>query len=48
MLTRASMGIAVATPTDQTGDLLRHAPDIAMYAAKREGKHSYRLLVPAG
>jgi diguanylate cyclase (GGDEF)-like protein/PAS domain S-box-containing protein len=42
LLTRASIGIAVAAPTDTPGDLLRHA-DMAMYAAKREGGHAHRV-----
>jgi diguanylate cyclase (GGDEF)-like protein len=42
VLPRASLGIAVAGPGEAAGDVLRHA-DIAMYAAKRHGKHGYRL-----
>ena len=42
LLIRASIGIAVHESADDAGDMLRHA-DIAMYAAKRQGKNSYRL-----
>ena len=42
LLSRASIGIAVADKSDTAGDLLRHA-DIAMYAAKRQGKHGHRV-----
>ena len=42
VLTRASIGVAMAAPDDEPGDVLRHA-DIAMYAAKRNGKHSFRI-----
>ena len=42
LLVRASIGIATAQPGDDTGDILRHA-DIAMYAAKRQGKHGLRV-----
>ncbi|TBR16202.1 MAG: bifunctional diguanylate cyclase/phosphodiesterase, partial [Chitinophagaceae bacterium] len=39
---RVSIGIAVAEDDDLPGDLLRRA-DIAMYAAKRQGTHGYRV-----
>ena len=42
LLVRASIGIATAGAKDDSGDLLRHA-DIAMYAAKRQGKHGHRV-----
>jgi diguanylate cyclase (GGDEF)-like protein len=42
LLVRASVGIAVSDGATGAGDLLRHA-DIAMYAAKRQGKHAYRV-----
>ena len=42
ILPRASIGIASADPLQESGDLLRHA-DIAMYAAKRQGKQGFRV-----
>ena len=42
LLVRASVGIAVSDGETGASDLLRHA-DIAMYAAKRQGKHAYRV-----
>jgi diguanylate cyclase (GGDEF)-like protein/PAS domain S-box-containing protein len=39
---RVSIGIAVAEEDEQPGDVLRRA-DIAMYAAKRQGTHCYRV-----
>jgi diguanylate cyclase (GGDEF)-like protein/PAS domain S-box-containing protein len=36
VMVRASVGISVATPGEQAGDLLRNA-DLAMYQAKRDG-----------
>jgi diguanylate cyclase (GGDEF)-like protein len=41
LLARASIGIAHASASNDAGDLLRHA-DIAMYAAKRQGKNGHR------
>jgi diguanylate cyclase (GGDEF)-like protein len=40
LLVRASVGVATAEAADQTGELLRNA-DIAMYAAKANGKGGY-------
>jgi diguanylate cyclase (GGDEF)-like protein len=45
LLVRASIGVAVATPGDGSGTLLRNA-DIAMYAAKERGKGAYLRYVP--
>jgi diguanylate cyclase (GGDEF)-like protein len=40
-----SIGVAVATPDDTPGSLLRNA-DVAMYAAKDAGKNTVRLFEP--
>jgi diguanylate cyclase (GGDEF)-like protein len=45
LLVRASIGVAVATPGDSSGTVLRNA-DIAMYAAKERGKGAYLRYVP--
>ena len=42
LLVQASVGISVSDGETGASDLLRHA-DIAMYAAKRQGKHAYRV-----
>jgi diguanylate cyclase (GGDEF)-like protein len=42
VLVRASVGVVVAQRSMDTEELLRRA-DIAMYAAKRQGKHAYRV-----
>ncbi len=42
VVVNVSIGIAVAKPGDQVGDLVRHA-DIAMYQAKRGGGAQYRF-----
>ena len=42
LLGRASIGVVASTHAEGSEDLMRHA-DIAMYAAKREGKHAYRI-----
>ncbi len=41
ILSRASIGIALSTPDDGPGELLSNA-DAAMYAAKHQGKGTYR------
>jgi len=38
----ASIGIAIADPTESPDDVLRNA-DVAMYTAKKEGKNQYAL-----
>jgi diguanylate cyclase (GGDEF)-like protein len=45
LLVRASIGVAVASPGDSSGTLLRNA-DIAMYAAKERGKGRHLRYVP--
>jgi diguanylate cyclase (GGDEF)-like protein len=44
----ASIGVAVATPADaMTAEELMRAADLAMYAAKADGKRRYRTFDPA-
>ena len=45
LLIRASIGVAVGSPGDGSGTLLRNA-DIAMYAAKERGKGAHLRYVP--
>jgi diguanylate cyclase len=45
LLVRASIGVAVAAPGDDSGTMLRNA-DIAMYAAKERGKNVHLRYVP--
>jgi diguanylate cyclase (GGDEF)-like protein/PAS domain S-box-containing protein len=41
----ASIGVAIAEPTDSAGDVLRHS-DVAMYLAKANGRGRYELFEP--
>jgi diguanylate cyclase (GGDEF)-like protein len=43
---RASIGVSVGSPADGVKEILRHA-DVAMYASKRTGTHSWQLYDPS-
>ena len=45
IVTRASIGIAVAAPGDTADNLRQHA-DVAMYQAKRTGQHGFEVYEP--